>query len=90
MSEKTYVNGIFLKEKTFNNGGSILNASINYVKFMEELQKHVNDKGYVNIQFCKRKSTDDKGNTHYAVLNTYTPNNSNVSVENPEIEDDIF
>ena len=42
--EKTYLNGVFLKRKQFDNGGDLINASINVDAFIAELQKHRNAK----------------------------------------------
>lgn len=42
-------------------------ASVNVKKFKEFLDKHVNEKGYVNLNFPLSK----KNNEPYAVLDTY-------------------
>ncbi len=73
MSEKTYINGLFIKKKQFQNGGDCINISINVAKFVQELQSHTNDKGYCNIVLNNRKQADDKGNNMYAVLDTFQP-----------------
>ena len=39
-TEKIYINGVFLKRKQFDNGGDLINASINVDAFIAELQKH--------------------------------------------------
>ena len=70
MADKTYINGLFIKEFNFDNGGTILNIAVSVDKFVEELKQHAKN-GYVNIQISKRKEVDKHGNTHYATLNTY-------------------
>jgi len=82
MSEKTYINGLFLKKKTFPNGGSVVNVSINVDAFIDELQKYKNNKGYCNIVFQERKEADKFGNNMYSTLNTYTPPASETKTEN--------
>ena len=72
MSDKTYINGLFIKSKqtTF---GEVVSVSINAKTLIEELNKHTNAKGYVNIDLLRRKEADKQGNTHYAVLNEWQP-----------------
>ena len=74
MSDKTYINGLFIKSKqtTF---GEVVSISINAKTLIEELNKHTNAKGYVNIDLLRRKEADKNGNTHYAVLNEWKPKN---------------
>lgn len=72
MSNKTYINGLFIKSKqtTF---GEVVSVSINAKTLIEEINKHTNAKGYVNIDLLRRKEADKNGNTHYAVLNEWQP-----------------
>ena len=72
MADKTYINGLFIKSKqtTF---GEVVIVSINAKTLIEELNKHTNAKGYVNIDLLRRKEADKNGNTHYAVLNEWQP-----------------
>lgn len=87
MAEKTYINGLFINKKRFENGGNVINISINSTTFIEELLKHKNEKGYVNITLQDRREADKNGNNMYAILNTYTPkdNNNNASIEDAEV-----
>ena len=64
-----------------------INISINSTTFSEELLKHKNEKGYVNITLQDRREADKNGNNMYAILNTYTPkdNNNNASIEDAEV-----
>jgi len=72
MSDKTYINGLFIKVKE-TKFGEVVSVSINAKTLIEELNKHTNAKGYVNIDLLRRKEADKNGNTHYAVLNEWQP-----------------
>lgn len=82
MAEKTYVNGLFIKKKQLQ-FGEVIGVSINVKSFIDELSRHQNEKGYVNITFMNRKEADKNGNNMYCVLDTY------VSKENTDIEPDF-
>ena len=75
-TEKTYINGVFLKWKQFDNGGDVINASINVDAFIAELQKHKNAKGYCNVVIQNRKEADKNGNNMYITLDTFVPKNN--------------
>lgn len=85
MSDKTFINGFYIKEKLFNDGGSVLNVSINVSKFIDDLKKH-EEKGYVNLVISKnRNGATDKGNTHNISLSTFKPtprDNQNTQSDN--------
>ena len=68
MSEKIYLNGINGKQGKFG-----VRVSINVEKFISELQKHKNAKGYVNINMNERRDADKYGNTHSFQLDTWQP-----------------
>ena len=67
--ETTYINKCSIKEKKFDNGGSVLNCAFH----VDELIIHKKADGWVNLTICKRRKVSDKGHTHYAKLNNYTP-----------------
>lgn len=67
--ETVYINKCSIKEKKFDNGGSVLNIAVH----VDELNTHKNEDGWINITVCKRREVSDKGHTHYAKLNTYVP-----------------
>lgn len=69
MADKTYINGIIIKTKTFDDGGEILKCSVKADEFAAELLKHTDSNGWVNVDICRRKTPSDKGQTHYMVLN---------------------
>jgi hypothetical protein len=72
MEEKKYVNGIVIKEKTFDNGGTQMKVSIKVEDFINEL-KAVEDNGWANLIINRRKEMSDKGITHYVYVDTWKP-----------------
>lgn len=71
--EKIYINGIFVKKVQFQNGGCVINASINVDAFIKELQETKNEKGYCNIVIADRQQPDKNGNNMYVKVNKYKP-----------------
>lgn len=72
MEEKKYVNGVVIKEKTFDNGGTQLKMSVKVDDFINEL-KSISDNGWANLIINKRKEISDKGITHYVQVDTWKP-----------------
>jgi hypothetical protein len=84
--EKQYINGVFFKEKVFENGGSQIKTSIKVDEFIKQLQEIKNEKGYANININKRREPSEKGITHYAEVDTWKPEKQkDNSAENPEV-----
>lgn len=79
MSDKTYFNSITIKEGKYG-----LKISINYNKFVQEAQQHLNQKGYINLDINKRKTEGKYGETHYATLNEWTPEKKTQIDNEPE------
>ena len=71
--DRVYINQCSLREKTFDNGGSLINAAFK----VSELQEHVDENGWVNIVIAKRREVSEKGATHYAYINDYEPPQNN-------------
>ena len=84
MAESIYINGVFVKTGKFG-----LRVSINVHTFIEELKKHNNAKGYVNVDINPRKEADKNGNTHFVKLDTWqptqqsAPSNQNTFLQQP-------
>ena len=72
----TYVPGVFIKEKTFNDG-YILKVGVNVDKLVTFLNQNKNEKGYVNIDIKPRREEGTYGDTHSAVLDTYAKDGGN-------------
>ena len=47
------------------------------------MQAIVNDKGYVGMSIMAKKETDQWGNTHYALENSYKPKEQQESNDHP-------
>ena len=51
--DRVYINQCSLREKVFDNGGSLINAAFK----VSELQEHADENGWVNLVIAKRSST---------------------------------
>ena len=74
--EKNYINGIIIKERAFDNGGTQLKVSIKLDEFIEQLKECDQDKdfkGWVNCIIARRLEPSDKGVTHYLYEDTWRP-----------------
>ena len=90
MAETKYINGILIKERTFDNGGSQMKISIKTEDFINEL-KEVDDNGWCNLIMNRRQEPSDKGVTHYLKVDTWKPdpNKSSKSNTNDNTKDDL-
>tara|TARA_Y100001973_G_C5152232_1_gene308749 strand:- start:290 stop:571 length:282 start_codon:yes stop_codon:yes gene_type:complete len=80
MTEKKYVNGMIIKEKTFDNGGTQLKVSLKVEELTNQI-KELNDNGWVNLIITRRKEPSDAGVTHYAYVDTWKPTKQNTSTK---------
>jgi hypothetical protein len=72
--EKIFMNGIFIREKQFDNGGSLLNIDIvNVYDFAEQLKKHAKSDGKIRLEFKQRMNKGENGLTHYCEVSTFEP-----------------
>jgi len=91
MADRIYVgNG---KKKEFDNGGSIVNASICLDDLYRAAKEHKtvsekNGKSYIKLNIASMREPDDYENTHYIEVNTWKPEREETPPLNPE-EDDI-
>ena len=69
MPEKQYINKCKIVEKTFDDGGSLLNVALN----VDELVEIAEPSGWVNLTIAKRREPSEKGATHYAYRNEFKP-----------------
>ena len=72
MAEKVYVNGMSIKAIE-TKIGKIFKVGIKTEMLVDFLAKNSNEKGYCNIDILERKEPGKYGDTHYAVLNEYKP-----------------
>jgi hypothetical protein len=88
MDEKVFINGVFLREKEFDNGGSIIKVEIpNVSEFIQQLKNLANEQGKIRLDIKKRMNKGDNGLSHYMQLNTFIPKSQD-NVNNPSINDD--
>ena len=87
--DKNYINGLVIKEKTFDNGGSQLRISVKVQELIEQLQA-IEENGWANILISRRKEPSDKGVTHYAYEDTWKPNGNKGGSEVADKVDEIF
>ena len=73
MQERNFINGIILKEKTFDDGGYLINVGIKVDDFIEQLNAIKKDSGWANIVIAKNKEENEKGLTHHAYESTFEP-----------------
>lgn len=71
--DRIYVDAVFAKERKIGDSGKKLSVSIHCKDFFSFAKKHVNEGGWLNIDFMERKTPSEKGHTHYAVLDTWKP-----------------
>ncbi len=81
--QKTYINGLTVKEKKFANGNAILKIGVNVDKLMAQLSQHRNAKGYVNLAISARKTVGQYGDTHCVWLDTWEPTRRDVPAVTP-------
>jgi len=82
---KTYIDGTSCKSI---NGQfwEFFNMSFN----VEKLQQYANEKWYVNMTMSKRKEPGQYGDTHYFVLNEWTPEWWNTSNEQKNTNNEVW
>ena len=81
--EKNYINGFFIKEKSFDNGGKILKVSVKVDDFVEQLRE-IESKGWANLNIAKRKEPSDKGVTHYVYEDQWKPEKDYNETNDPQ------
>ncbi len=91
MTDKIFINGVFLREKTFDNGGSIINIDITDIEsFSNQLQNHAKSDGRITLEIKERRNKSDNGLTHYMEVSQYVPKETSVdnNVNNVSDNDD--
>ena len=90
MEDKIFINGVFLREKEFDNGGSIIKVEIpNVLQFAEQLKSLANEQGKIRLDIKKRMNKGDNGLSHYMQLNTFVPKSQD-NVNNQQIDNDYL
>ena len=70
MAEKIFLK-CSAKEKTFANGGSLLNIGVKVADLLEFAQRHANERGYLNLCVQSRRELGKFGDTHTVSLDTW-------------------
>ena len=87
--DKNYINGLVIKEKTYDNGGSQLRISVKVQELIEQLQA-IEENGWANILISRRKEPSDKGVTHYAYQDTWKPDGNKGSSNVADRVNEVF
>jgi hypothetical protein len=61
------------KQKTFDNGGSLLSVGVKADDLIAFAKQHANGRGYVNLVIQERREVGQYGDTHTVSLDTYEP-----------------
>ncbi len=69
---KIWADGMIVKA-SLRNGKSVISTSYNVEKFCAFLRKHVNERGYVNVESWEKDQPGRFGDTHNASLNDFVP-----------------
>lgn len=75
VAPKIYVDGLFLREQKFPDGGSRLKVSVLVEKFAKFVKEHKKVDGFLNFDIVAKREPTDKY-THYGVLDTWQKPNS--------------
>ena len=83
------------KKITFPDGGTLLKVVLDLTDLNEAAKKHgfESDRGQsaghkkIKIELCRRREADTYGNTHYATVDTWKPENS--SNKESDNDDDL-
>lgn len=76
-NKKTYINGVWAREKTFNDGGSIIKLSISSAKFLESIKNiKPDEKGFIKLVISKKKTPDDTS-SHSIYIDDWKPSGQN-------------
>ena len=83
---RTYINGVFIQDKVFPDGGYILKMSILPDKFNESFKGLKPDKhGFIRLVIAKSK-TPKPNSSHYLYLDTFEPTKKNVQTVSNKTE----
>lgn len=80
--QKTYINGVWIEQKKFDSGGSILKLSVLPDKFIESLKSaKPNDKGYVKLVIARRKEVGKNNESHTLYVDDWQPKTQSAQAE---------
>lgn len=77
---RQFINGVWLEEKVFDSGGSIIKLSVLPDKFIESLKSvKPNEKGYIRLVISRRKEVGKNNESHTMYVDDWKPTNSTQS-----------
>ena len=66
-----FVNGVFIREVTFEDGNTILNIDFNAKQFCDTMKEHMRENGYFRATIYKNTNSDSKY-SHNMRINNYS------------------
>jgi hypothetical protein len=90
--EKTYIKGS-ARAKKFDNGGHVINVSINLNQLTKLPHQESGGEKYVRFTIASRREPDDWGNTHSIYNDGWTPDGNksgSKKASSSKKKDDIF
>jgi hypothetical protein len=78
MADVIYFNSLSGKRGKYG-----IRISGNADKVIEEIRKHTNAKGYINLEVKERREEGKYGQTHYVVVDTYQSRNDEQAASPP-------
>ena len=81
---KQYVNGVFLREKVFPDGGSVINASIKVEDFVAALYANASADGFAHFCIGKRREVGSNGLSHSMWVDEWRKNRPSQQTAKPE------
>ncbi len=82
MTDKIYCGNA--KEHIFKDGGKALNISFSK-KDLQIMLANLNEKGWINLNVCRRKKPSEFGQTHYIAISDFVPNKKNSSSDSETV-----
>ena len=88
--EKKYLKGMFIKEKTFDNGGTQLRVSVLVDDFINELKSlhEGKDGDWENLIIGRRREPSESGITHYIKVDPWKPDAAKKAKPKAEVKDE--
>jgi len=82
--QRQFVNGLWIKEKVFNDGGSILKVGVLMEAFLKSLKEiKVNEKGFADLVISRRREVGKNGETHTCYVDDWKPSQPQVAATKP-------
>ena len=83
--EKRYINGLFIREFVFDNGGKVLKTTFTK-EFVDQLIKEMEQTGKDSIRcvISRRKEVTDTGISHFAYFDPWEPEKDYNDTNDPQ------